>query len=136
MTCFAFCCSALNRFKYQDGGCVGGNLSAQALRGWLQDVWLGITQKKTKKKKTGRLAAGDWLWRKSGSYIHQRPLPRVAHYSLISTRSPSQDIHTSRDGRGEPGNGEMEELTEKTDINGGNKTIQMAKKGEGVKRQV
>lgn len=48
----------------------------------------------------------------SRSYIHQRPLPRVAHYSLISTRSPSQDIHTSGDRRRrrrkrELGNGEM-----------------------------
>lgn len=47
----------------------------------------------------------------SRSYIHQRPLPHVAHYSLISTRSPSQDIHTSGDRRRrrkmELGNGQM-----------------------------
>lgn len=135
MTCFAFCCSTLNLFKYQDGGCVGVNLSAQALRGWLQDAWPRITQKKEKEKEKKNRQAGCWrlALAESRSYIHQRPLPRIAHYSLISTRSPSQDIHTSRDRRGESGNGEMEELTEKTDINRGNKTIQMAKKGQGVK---
>lgn len=67
-------------------------------------------EKKSKKKEKWagcrRLTLSE-----SRSYIHQRPLPRVAHYSLISTRSPSQDIHTSGDRRRrrkrELGNGEM-----------------------------
>lgn len=66
----------------------------------------GDNPEEEKKKRAGcwRLTLAE-----SRSYIHQRPLPRAAHYSLISTRSPSQDIHTSGDRRRkmELGNGEM-----------------------------
>lgn len=90
---------------------------------WCKPVSTGTTR-----LAAGRLAgdnpekkerAGCWrlTLAESRSYIHQRPQPRVAHYSLISTRNPSQDIHTSGDrgrmGR-EMGNGEMkmeEEVT-------------------------
>lgn len=79
----------------------------------------GDNPEKKEQKKKEKKRAGCWrlTLAESRSYIHQRPQPRVAHYSLISSRKPSQDIHTSGDtGRRkrELGNGEMkmeEEVT-------------------------